>query len=431
VEEDFRHHSEAVTRTRELMADPTVTAIFEAAFTELRTRVRVDILERIGAQWNLIEVKSSTSHKSEHDSDIAIQALVLREAGVDLESLQLMVIDRSYLFDGGKLDPDQFLYAVDVTSEAEGMRSEVLEELNRQHYMVAQTSEPDIEPDRHCSKPYDCAFWDSCTTGKPDHWILQLPGIRQTQIDRWRAQGLEDINDLADSVSLNTRHSVIAESIQSGEPWVNAQLSSVMSDLEYPIHYLDFETFNPAVPIYAGTIPYERVPFQWSCHIDDGSGELSHKEFLSDGESDPRREFADSLLEAVGESGSIVVYSTFERGVMWDLFNEFDDIDDEITAAIWRLWDMLKVVRENYYHPEFHGSLSIKSVVPAVVPDLDYSVLEIGDGGSAAAAFQNRAEGSISGAEWERVGSALRAYCGMDTMAMVRLSQVLRDAAGS
>jgi hypothetical protein len=116
---------------------------------------------------------------------------------------------------------------------------------------------------------------------------------------------------------------------------------------------------------------------------------------------------------------------------MRDRIYEFDEIDDEMSTVIERLWDMLKVVRENYYHPEFHGSLSIKSVVPAVVPDLDYSALRIGDGGSAAAAFQRRVEGNTSGAEWEGVGSDLRTYCGMDTMAMVRLSQVLRDAANS
>jgi hypothetical protein len=432
VEEDFRHHPEAVARTRALMEDPTVTAIFEAAFTELRTQVRVDILARTndGNEWDLIEVKSSTSHKPEHDSDIAIQTLVLQEAGVKLHSSQLLVIDRTYVFDGTQSDPAELLYAVDVSSEVAGMQASVRDELQRQHDMVALKDEPGIEPDRHCSKPYDCAFWDNCTSGKPEYWIFQLPGIRQTQIERWRGQGLEDISELAKSTDLNVRHTNIAQSIQTGEPWTNDDLGNVMSELEYPVYYLDFETFNPAIPIYAGTIPYERVPFQWSCHIDDGSGNLSHREFLADGRSDPRSEFADTLLLALGQSGSIVVYSSFERSVLRDLAFEFEDIYDEMFEVIARLWDLLKVVRENYYHPKFYGSTSIKTVLPALAPDLDYSNLEISDGSSASFAFQKRAEGVISEAEWKVTSANLLKYCGLDTLAMVRVARALEEASG-
>ena len=450
VAEDYLHHHESVETTKKLLSDPNVTAIFEAGFEELGTRVRVDVLTRSndGDAWDMYEVKSSTSHKPEHDTDVAIQLLVLKEAGIVVRRKLLLLIDTSYEFYGDEIEPEDLLYAVDVSSEVDELQSDIREQLEAQQLMIQLPDEPIVEPDRHCSKPYQCDFWDYCTRNKPEHWIFQLPGIRQTQIERWRGQGFEDITRVPPSVKLNDRHSMISRSAQSGDVWAGEGLKSTLDTLRYPIHYLDFETFNPAIPVYEDTNPYELVPFQWSCHIDSGDGELIHEEFLADGMADPRKEFVETLCQVLGEvnqSGSIVVYSSFEKRVLTGLARKYDDPPGQMTDYGWisggtnrpvgviigRLWDLMKVIRNNYYHPNFHGSISIKSVLPAVSPEFDYSALEIRDGNAASFAFQKQAERVLSESEWERTRSDLLEYCGLDSLAMARVVQVLQAEVGT
>jgi hypothetical protein len=427
VAEDYRHHQESVETTKRLLSDPIVTTIFEAGFEELDTQVRVDVLTRStdGEAWDMYEVKSSTTNKSVHDTDVAIQLLVLNEAGIKIHRKLLLLIDTSYVFDGDEVEPDELLYAVDVSLEAHDLQDDIRAQLEAQHLMTQTPDEPNVEPDRHCSKPYQCDFWDYCTRDKPEHWIFQLPGIRQTQLERWRGQGFEDIAKVPSSVKLNDRHSIIARAVQSCGVWVGEGLPSMLDTLQYPVHYLDFETFNPAVPVFPYTNPYERIPFQWSCHIDPGDGALIHKEFMSDGMTDPREEFAETLLQALGKSGSIVVYSSFEKSVLTGLAREYEDLQEGLQNIIYRLWDLMRVVRNNYYHPDFHGSISIKSVLPAVAPELDYSVLEIGDGTAASFAFQKRTEDVLSESEWQQTRLDLLKYCALDSMAMNRVVQVL------
>jgi len=429
VAEDYLHHHESVETTKKLLSDPNVTTIFEAGFEELGTRVRVDVLTRSndGDAWDMYEVKSSTRHKPEHDTDVAIQLLVLKEAGLVVSRKSLLLIDRSAFFFGeNKVEPDALLVSVDVSYEVDELQSDIREQLGSQQLMIQLPDEPIVEPDRHCSKPYKCDFWDYCTRNKPEHWIFELPGIRQTQLERWRGQGFEDITRVPPSVKLNDRHSMISRSAQSGDVWVGAGLESTLDTLRYPIHYLDFETFNPAIPVYQYTNPYQRIPFQWSCHIDSGDGELIHKEFLADGLTNPRDEFTETLTEALGESGSIVVYSSFEKSVLTDQAREYLYLQSGMQRIVYRLWDLMKVIRNNYYHPNFHGAISIKSVLPAVAPELDYSDLEIGDGMAASFAFQKQAERVLSESEWERTRSDLLEYCGLDSLAMARVVQVLQ-----
>ena len=129
--------------------------------------------------------------------------------------------------------------------------------------------------------------------------------------------------------------------------------------------YLDFETFSPAVPLYAGTSPYQRIPFQWSIHYDDGQSDVRHSEFLAEGDSDPRRDFAQKLIVAIGRtSGPIIVYSPFEASVLNDLAAFLPDLSGSLLAVIDRVCDLLPIVRAHVAHPAFLGSYSIKVVRP-------------------------------------------------------------------
>jgi predicted RecB family nuclease len=194
-----------------------------------------------------------------------------------------------------------------------------------------------------------------------------------------------------------------------------------------PVFFLDFETFNPSVPVYPGTRPYEAVPFQWSCPVDRGDGELDHREFLAAGDGDPRKRFLESLLDCVEDSGSIVVYSPYEATTLRKLAREFPELTQRIQPVIDRLWDLYKVVVDHYYHPGFHGSFSLKTVFPVMIPGIGYDYLEISDGSTASTLFAEIEASGVQGPERERMSAALLEYCGRDTFATVKILEQLHS----
>ena len=166
-----------------------------------------------------------------------------------------------------------------------------------------------------------------------------------------------------------------------GQAFVGAELKTLARELPFPRYYLDFETIGPAVPMFAGTRPFEALPFQWSCHIETKPGALEHAEFLQLAPEPPIRELAERLLATLGTSGPIVVYTPYERRVLNELAARYPDLAARLTAATERIVDLHPATRRGYYHPAMQGSWSIKAVLPTVAPDLSYAKLgEVQDG---------------------------------------------------
>ncbi len=217
-------------------------------------------------------------------------------------------------------------------------------------------------------------------------------------------------------------------SVVTGNEFVSPNLREALSCVSFPIRYLDFESFSPAVPRYAGTRCYDAVPFQFSVHTEEHGGGVSHREFLWTEQGDPRRPLAEALLEACADDGLICVYSGFERRVIRALSREFPDLRSELDALVERLWDLLKVVEANYYHPDLRGSFSIKQVLPVLVPEMGYEDLAVADGREASIAYA-RSLDCGSDSERRHIHDALSEYCRRDTLAMLALRRALAQKA--
>ncbi|NQU42442.1 DUF2779 domain-containing protein [bacterium] len=179
------------------------------------------------------------------------------------------------------------------------------------------------------------------------------------------------------------------------------------------------------MPVHPKTKPYQAIPFQWSLHVLGRDGALSHEEFLADGQADPRPRFAESLLKALGEEDPILVYSSYEATVIKGLIRDLPDLSGHLQGLLPRLVDLLPLIREHCYHPAFKGSFSIKSVLPALIPELGYDDLQIQDGITAGSLFLNTLDEFIPSIEKDRIRDDLLRYCERDTLAMVRLYEVL------
>ena len=430
IAEDYMHHKDAVKSTEKAMLDTSVPALFEAAFRYDDIRIRADILVRLeDNRFDLIEVKSTTKAKEEHIADVSIQLYVLNGCGITVRNTYIGHINREYIYQGGEYDLDQLFRVDDVTDKALTLLPEIPRLLAEMRHPLQSSEPPDIKIGRHCSKPYDCPFYGHCHTDLPEHHVFQLPLAREKLYRSLDKAGIDDIKSIpADFPGLNTiqkrvRHCVVNDCI-----YLDRELTNQLEHLEFPIHFLDFETFNPALPLYTVTRPYDIITFQWSDHILDENGRLRHEEFLHDGPDDPREAFTTSLLKTLGKQGSIVVYSSFEASRIKELAAAFSNLSYELLNLIdTRIVDLHKIIRRHCYHPLFHGSFSLKSVLPALVPDLDYNDLVINDGMMASLAFAEMRQPETASERRDFLKNGLLSYCKRDTEAEVQLYQMLRN----
>jgi len=426
VESDPLRHEQAVRETVSAMEDAQVKAIYEASFSFDDVRVRVDILSRFGSKrWNLIEVKSSTRVKNEYLSDVGVQYHVLKGSGVEIGRVVLLHLNNQYIYDGRELDLERLFIPSDLTQEALDYQEELLGNLEELKKMLESPHPPGIAPSRHCFNPNPCEFWEHCSQGLPEHWIVDFGGIGQNKLDELASRGVQDIRDVPDSFPLSELQDRIRRCVKNNEEYISDALRGELGDVEYPVHFLDFETLGFAVPRYAGTRPYQAVPFQWSDHVLYKNGELEHREYLCAEDKDPRENFARTLLEALRGKGSIVTYTTYEEGIIKGLAEDLPQYRDELVAALDRVVDLYAIIRKNYYHPGFHGSFSLKSVVPALLPDMDYENLAIQEGQQAGLEYLRMIDPSTPTEERERIKTALLAYCGQDTLTMVKIREKL------
>ena len=424
---ESRNGEQAIRTTRELIRNPQVPAIFEAAFEYRNVFVRVDVLERRRDQrWRLIEVKSSTDVRDHHVADVAIQYRVATGAGLDVAACSLALVNRDYVYQGGSIEPQAFFKVVNLTGQVAESQSDVVRQIGTEFRILSKPAAPQIAPGQQCSRPIICEFFDQCNPPRPPDHVGFLPRIQASAVGALGEMGVESIRDIPHDFDLSDIQRRAATCVQTGQPWFSPELHDVLGGLTYPLYFCDFETLNRAIPPFAGMKGYDHLPFQWSVHVQLQPGaEPEHREFLATDTCDLRREFISSLCVALGENGSIVVYSSFESKRLSELGSWLPEFADRINAIQRRLFDLLPIMRENVYHSEFAGSYSLKSVLPALVPEMTYDGMEVADGQAAGLAWESLVRGSLKQDDRDTIRKMLFDYCGQDTLGLVRLVEVL------
>jgi predicted RecB family nuclease len=423
---------QAIRATRELIANPDVSAIFEGTFEHNGVLVRVDVLQRQGKRWRLIEVKSTTEVKDHHLEDVAIQHRVVTRSGVDLAASCLAHVNREYIYDGGAVDAHHFFRIRNLTRQVERLQSKLTVQLRSEFRVLAMPAAPNVPVGEHCNKPFTCEFFDHCNPPIPEDHILRLPRIHASTVAKLVALGVQSIHDIPENYPLTGRLRRACASVQMGEPWFSPEIGEELSKLKYPLYFADFETVNPALPRFAPMRPYDQIPFQWSVHVQREPGAApEHLEFLATDTSDPRPAFISALCDSLGERGSIVVYhQQFESQRLADLASWLPEFSERIEKIQCRLWDLLPIIRNHVYHPAFGGSYSLKSVLPALVPEMTYDGMEVADGQTAGLAWESLLQSGLDQGEYDKIRKALLDYCGQDTLGMIRLIGKLRSISG-
>ena len=413
-----------VAETKQLIDGGADFPIFEATFRAENVLIRADVLIPGPDGWKVVEVKASTSVKDYHKLDCAIQLWVMRESGLPVTSISLAHINNQFVYPGNG-DYDGLLVEHDLTEEANGLKQAVVDLLVDAREAVTGPM-PDINVGAHCNKPYDCQFQSHCWPQGTKYPIAGLGGSK-AKLGEYVALGAQDILDVDENSITSATQRRIYRVTCKGDPEILDGARQQLEALPYPRYYLDFETIGPGVPIWPGTRPYATIPVQWSCHIEDrpkegNRGEIRHEEFLDLSGEPPMRALAEKMIECLGDSGPVLMYTNYEQKVIEGLIEMFPDLAEPLQKIINRLLDLHPVVKENYYHPDMLGSWSIKAVLPTINPEMDYKKLEgIAEGMGASDGFIEAINPETDMLRKRELEEQLLRYCKFDTEAMVEI----------
>lgn len=418
---------QALARSAHLLAGDQ--PIFEAGWTGGGILAFADVMLPAAPQrgWHMIEVKSSTSVKDYHRDDIAIQTFAARSAGIDIRTASLAHIDSSWTYSGG-MDYRGLFKLHDLTEESISRQREVESWVNQAQSVAKACAEPNVGMGAHCTSPFECGFLKHCSEGSetvefPIQW---LPRITTKKVEELQAAGIKDLREVPDR-KLNELQQRVKQASVTGRAYFDAQgAAKDLAENLLPCLFLDFESVQFGVPIWAGSKPYQQTCFQFSLHKLLADDTLTHTEFIDLSGLDPSEPFAMSLIEACGATDcSIFVYNaTFEKSRISELAEKFPTHATALRRILDRIVDLLPIARNRYYHPAQEGSWSIKKLLPALAPELQYSDLDgVQDGNMAIAAYLEAISPETGEERKQEIRKQLLSYCQLDTYSMVRIWQ--------
>lgn len=420
------HGSDAVDKTKELISSNT-KILFEASFTQNGFATRADILIHEEDGWHLVEVKSSTDYslKSKKDQSLLIDdmAYTLMVIGgvIPITKISIMTISKDFRLG---MDLSKLFVISDVTSDVQSRTNDFNSTQSKIETALRASTKPNpswIYPCKLCE-----FFKNECLGQNIQNPIFNLPRITEKRCAELFALSCYDIISIPEDYALTDKQTTVRDVTNSGKVFVSPDLSDTLSDITWPAYYLDFETIKTAYPLYSNVAPHEQVLTQYSLHkLNDFNQQLVHNEYLADPKQDCRRELAEKLLACIGTCGSIIVYSPFEKTMLTSLKKQFIDLSDQLDAVIHRLVDLKTIIEKNYYHPGFHGSYSIKSVLPVLVPHMSYDNLDVKNGDEAIATFVKMIKHHSTNKKCSALRKQLLAYCRQDTLAMVELHKAI------
>ncbi len=382
---DAYSYQESVLMTQKYLL--TNDVIYEAAFQYEGVLCAIDILVRKDDKWYAFEVKGANSAKQQFKLDAALQYYVISKTGLPLADISIIHFDRDYVrFD--EIDIQKLFMATSVLDEVIDKQEFIETNIQALKQLIHLKQEPIIEPGDQCCTPYECPFMNHCWKD------IEIPEVE----------------------------------IPDGEIQIDKEnVQQYLNDLQYPLHFFDFETVMYGVPEFKQSSPYQQIPFQYSLHILHGENtDVNHKAFLGDGVNDPRPALIEQMIYELGKEGAIIVWNqTFEISCIRRLIVNFPEYEDALNEIINRIVDLMSPFKKRWISiPACNGSASLKVVLPVLVPELSYEELEIQEGMTASFVYSQLKHKDNETVKTER--EYLFEYCKLDTLAMVKILEKVK-----
>jgi len=418
--------------TKKVMAEGA-TVMFQPTFTGNGITCRSEILVKKGNAWDIHEVKSSTGVKDEHVFDLAFQRICLEDAGVKVGKTFLVHVNNKFV-KKGEIDPHQFLTTVDISEQVEDLLPLARKEIVRAQETLKWSESAGLVHLSTCKSPKKCEFLPLCIGTIPDKTLYSIaPELPKKKLKAFVERGLikpkqvpPDVLDSLGPLTLPTNDS--REAVEIDKKGIARELK----ELEFPLYFLDYETFYPAIPVFDGYRPYQQMTFQYSVHVmDKPGGKLAQYDYIHEVFEDPAAALTESLLKHIGPEGSVIVWNErFEAARNEELGRMLPKHAKRLRSINERMYDLMQIVKGGYYvDSRFEGSASLKMVLPVLCPDLSYEDLVIQEGETASASWAVLTDPKTSPTIKKRLKRDMLAYCERDTLAMVRLYEKFLAAA--
>lgn len=395
-----------------------------------RYLARADIMKQDGEKWHIYEVKSSTNKKKEHLADLSFQLVAFREAGFEIASINLVHVNGEYLYLEEKgLELKKFFTIEDLTEEIEKKAEEFRPQIEGAYKILTSDSEPKVPALKKKFKyPLPQKFAEYYRRGIPEYSIYDLSRINKKKLETLTSMNILQIKDVPDDFKLSDNQNLQVRLTKQETNFIDKDgIKEELASLEYPLYFLDYETINPAIPFLDKQKPHKHVTFQYSLHVMDKPGaEPKHFEFLHTEKSNPTSHLLAHLSKNIGNKGSIIVWhKSFERGCNIIMAETCPEYQGFIESVNQRLYDLELVFKDKYVDYRFMGRTSIKKVLPILVPELNYNELDIQHGGMAMDAILDLIEGKVENPNI--LAGNLKTYCELDTLAMVKIFERLKN----
>lgn len=434
VDIEFNYDKETMIKDTLNVLRSDNVVVTEASFIYNNNFCSIDILRKNNNEYEIVEVKSSTKIDDIYIEDVSYQYYIMKNLGYNVVKVSIAYINNNYTR-YGELDLQKLFNIEEVTEIVINNFKKVENNIKDINMYMEQKEVPTDYIGMYCFTPYDCPFFKYCTSNLPENNVFNIRRMyKKSKMDLYH-NGIYTYDKLLKAdIDYKFKQQVDFE-LNNREPFINKEnIKEFMNNLYYPLYFLDFETYQQAIPLYDGIRPYMQIPFQYSLHYIMGENEeLMHKEFLAEAGIDPRRVLAERLVNDIPEDACILAYNMmFEKMVIKNLANLYDDLSDKLMNIYDNIQDlMIPFVNRDYYIKEMYGSYSIKYVLPALFPNepsLDYHNLElIHNGSEAMKSYTDLC--NLSKEKQEKIRKSLLKYCELDTYAMVKIWERLKEIA--
>lgn len=427
--ESYEEYLALPFKTKNIMNQGAKT-IFQGRFEYGELTCIVDVLERVAEnEFNLYEIKSSTSVKPEHIYDLAFQVNILESIGLKIKNLFVIHVDTEYKRNG-EVKCEEIAKVTDITNEVREKSLETKENIKEALKVIKSKNPPEISPRFSKSQFREwLVVYKFINKDLDKYSVYNLCGLTPELVEKFEDRGIKLINEIPDDIKLSDKQKMQIKAAKQNIQFIDKDIiKKFIGKINYPVYFLDYETLSGVIPPYDGTVPYQQIPFQYSLHIiEKPGGDLKHKEYLHLDSNMPVVELLKNLKKDIGKEGSIIVwYEPFEKGrnsEMAIMFPEYADFLEDINN---RVVDLMTPFKKDWFvDKDFFGSASIKNVLPVLIDDLSYKALGIQEGGSAQRYWMETILYGNNKDRREEIIEDLLEYCKLDTLAMVRLFERL------
>lgn len=421
--------TQAKADTEKAIADGATTLFQATVITDEGLLAMADVIKKDADAdtWTLYEVKSTNSVKKEHILDLTFQRVAFEDAGYKLSKIKIIYLNKEYLRQT-QVDPKKLLLEADVTPDTDELVETVRAQTKDALEWLERTEEPKTCSCRLNSRSKHCPTFQYLNPDVPEYSVFNISRIGGKKLAMLVDGDIMNVHDVPEDIKLTVIQQNQVNAAKTKQPKIDKEaIAGLLSELEFPLYFLDYETVSTALPVFNGCRPYQQIPFQYSLHIlREPDGKLEHYEYLAkDDEKLPAHDLLKALSEQFGDTGSVLTWNkSFEAGRNREMATQYPEYEQLMEGINNRLFDLQDIFsKQHYVHHDFRGKTSIKYVLPVLIDGLSYDGLDIRNGQAAALRWYEAVTDDKT--DQDRTFKSLLKYCGLDTLAMVEIYRAL------